>query len=99
LGVFSGGNVGTGDPQKNPYSGTNVRNIPLVYNGEDEKFPEWLMPDEWKNSRIYVIANRWGRSDSTHTQVLIYNDTLSTAYFIDDLGDYFDTIKEYKGPE
>jgi hypothetical protein len=44
-----------------------------------EHTPEWFKLDEWKSPKVYVFS----RQDVTRNRVLVYNEELGEAYFID----------------
>ena len=47
--------------------------------------PEWFRPDDWKSPKVYEFKQR-SISYRLHMQVLIYNEELSEAYLVEDLG-------------
>jgi hypothetical protein len=72
------------DPRENPFFGTNVGNLPL-YTGPNQKPPKWFTPNDWDNPKVYKYEQKWGKAHRNQTKVLIFNEELEEAYFIEDL--------------
>ena len=51
------------------------------YSGESG--PEWFKPNEWSDPKVYWFHEKYGRFERSHEQVLIYNEELAEAYFIE----------------
>lgn len=47
------------------------------------KPPEWFKPGDWDRPKVYRFREKWGKSSRSHVQVLIHNERLGEAYFID----------------
>lgn len=74
------------DPNTNTYSIVDLgsSNLPLYTNPKRQP-PEWFTPNDWDNPKVYKYEQDWGKSDRLHTKILIFNEELEEAYFIEDL--------------
>jgi hypothetical protein len=52
-----------------------------AYHGESGL--EWFKPNDWSHPKVYWFHEKHGRSERSHEQVLIYNEQLGEAYFIE----------------
>jgi len=71
------------DPLKNPLGGENSNNLPLYTNQRQQQPPDWFRPNEWSNPKVYVVSEKYGKSRRYQTKVLIYNEKLEEAYFVE----------------
>jgi len=71
------------DPLKNPLDGETSNNLPLYTNQRKQKTPDWFKPNEWSNPKVYVVSEKYGKSRRHQTKVLIYNEKLEEAYFVE----------------
>jgi hypothetical protein len=44
--------------------------------------PEWFRPEDWNNSEVYLFKEK-DIEYREHLQVLIYNEKLAEAYFVE----------------
>ncbi len=72
------------DPLQNPFHGDFTEHLLLDVPGSGRRpVPEWFRPNEWNKPKVYSFRERWGKSDRERRQVLIYNEELSEAYFVE----------------
>ena len=71
------------DPLKNPLGGDTSSNLPLYTNQRQQQPPEWFRPNDWDIPKVYVVEEKYGKSRRYQTKVLIYNEKLEEAYFIE----------------
>ena len=73
------------DTQKKLYNNNSVINTPLYWSSEP---PEWFKPNDWNNPKIYRYRTKLGKANTYSTKVLIFNEQLGEAYFIEQLARY-----------
>jgi hypothetical protein len=78
--------AGGSKPQQDPYSGTDVAELPL-YKGRRTP-PPWFTPGDWDKSEVYVLKEPGDKAHWVHTQVLIYHNESAQTCFIEDAGNY-----------
>ena len=71
------------DPLKNPLGGETSNNLPLYTNQRQQQPPDWFKPNDWSKPKVYVVSEKYGRSRRYQTKVLIYNEKLEEAYFVE----------------
>lgn len=64
-----------------------VRNLPL-YPHSNKIIPEWFDVNSWENPQVYMYRMKFKKSDTYRAEILIYNEELGEAYFIEDLSKY-----------
>ena len=71
------------DPNTNTYTSTSEsHNLPL-YTYPKDQTPEWFRPNDWDNPKVYRFKKKWGKADRYQTKVLIFNEELEEAYFVE----------------
>ena len=75
----------TYDPNTNTYTSTSTSGSLPLYRGLKQQPPEWFKPNDWDNAKVYKYEQDWGKSDRVHTKILIFNEELEEAYFVEDL--------------
>jgi len=72
----------TRDPVKDLLGG-DTSNLPLYTNQRQQQPPEWFRPNDWSNPKVYAVSEKYGKSSRYQTKVLIYNEKLEEAYFVE----------------
>ncbi len=71
------------DPNTNTRSVTiGGGNLPL-YTGPHDEPPEWFSPNDWDNPKVYKFEEKWGKAHRNQIKILIFNEALEEAYFIE----------------
>jgi hypothetical protein len=73
------------DPNTNTYTSTSTSGSLPLYTNPKQQPPEWFTPNDWDNAKVYKYEQDWGKSDRVHTKILIFNEDLEEAYFVEDL--------------
>ena len=55
---------------------------PLYTNRQHEP-PKWFRPNDWDMPKVYVVKEKYGKSSRYQTKVLIYDEKLEEAYFVE----------------
>jgi hypothetical protein len=40
-------------------------------------------PNDWTDPKVYCFEEKWGKAEYSHVKLLIYNEDLEEAYFIE----------------
>ena len=69
------------DPRQNPLAGVGVQSAAIHEHGQE--VPDWVKINEWPDPEVFGFHEQIGRANRDHYQVLIFNEELGEAYFID----------------
>ena len=54
----------------------------MILYSRDRRAPDWFRPGEWRDYKAYRFKER-RTNYREHTQILIYNEKLGEAYFVE----------------
>jgi len=54
-----------------------------LYTNRQHEAPEWFRPNDWTSPKVYVVREKHGKSTRYKTKVLIFDEKLEEAYFVE----------------
>lgn len=78
VGLFG---ASTLDPRQNPLAGVGVESVAIHEHGQE--LPAWFKMNEWKDPEVFEFHEKLGKANRDHHLILIFNEDLGEAYFID----------------
>lgn len=57
--------------------------LPLYTKERQQDAPEWFRPNDWTSPKVYVVTEKYGRSNRDETKVLIFSEGAEEAYFVE----------------
>ncbi len=54
-----------------------------LYTNRQHEAPEWFRPNEWTSPKVHVVREKHGKSTRYKTKVLIFDEKLEEAYFVE----------------